>query len=65
MLCSHRIDAVGSIGLASYWLHQFCHSHEYETDKRKRLGEENAKPKRIRHKPISREIQGEFALLYH
>ncbi|MCE9549860.1 MAG: energy-dependent translational throttle protein EttA [Betaproteobacteria bacterium] len=27
---------------------------EYETDKRKRLGEEGAKPKRIRYKPISR-----------
>jgi energy-dependent translational throttle protein EttA len=27
---------------------------EYETDKRKRLGEEGAKPKRIRFKPISR-----------
>jgi hypothetical protein len=27
---------------------------EYEEDKRKRLGEEGAKPKRIRYKPISR-----------
>ena len=27
---------------------------EYETDKKKRLGEEGAKPKRIRYKPISR-----------
>ena len=27
---------------------------EYEADKRKRLGEEGAKPKRIRFKPISR-----------
>jgi len=27
---------------------------EYEVDKRKRLGEEGAKPKRIRYKPISR-----------
>jgi sulfate-transporting ATPase len=27
---------------------------EYEADKRKRLGEEGAKPKRIRYKPISR-----------
>jgi len=28
--------------------------HEYETDKRTRLGEEGAKPKRIRYKPITR-----------
>ncbi|MDT8363555.1 MAG: energy-dependent translational throttle protein EttA [Nitrosomonas sp.] len=28
--------------------------HEYEADKRKRLGEEGAKPKRIRYKPITR-----------
>lgn len=28
--------------------------HEYEADKRTRLGEEGAKPKRIRYKPISR-----------
>ena len=27
---------------------------EYETDKRKRLGEEGAKPKRLRYKPINR-----------
>jgi len=27
---------------------------EYEADKRKRLGEEGTKPKRIRYKPISR-----------
>jgi len=27
---------------------------EYEADKRKRLGEEAAKPKRIRYKPITR-----------
>jgi len=27
---------------------------EYEADKRKRLGEEGVKPKRIRYKPISR-----------
>jgi sulfate-transporting ATPase len=27
---------------------------EYEADKKKRLGEEGAKPKRIRYKPISR-----------
>lgn len=31
----------------------FIHE-EYEADKRKRLGEEGAKPKRIRYKPISR-----------
>jgi len=28
--------------------------HEYEEDKKKRLGEEGAKPKRIRYKPITR-----------
>ena len=28
--------------------------HEYEEDKKRRLGEEGAKPKRIRYKPISR-----------
>jgi len=28
--------------------------HEYEADKRQRLGEEGAKPKRIRYKPITR-----------
>ncbi len=33
--------------------HSFL-SREYEEDKRKRLGEEGAKPKRIRYKPISR-----------
>ena len=27
---------------------------EYEADKKKRLGEEGAKPRRIRYKPISR-----------
>ena len=27
---------------------------EYETDKRKRLGEEGAKPKRVRYKPVTR-----------
>jgi sulfate-transporting ATPase len=27
---------------------------EYEADKKKRLGEEGAKPKRIRYKPIAR-----------
>lgn len=28
--------------------------HEYEEDKRRRLGEEGAKPKRIRYKPVTR-----------
>ncbi|HEY6865164.1 MAG TPA: energy-dependent translational throttle protein EttA [Burkholderiales bacterium] len=28
--------------------------HEYEEDKRKRLGEEGAKPKRLRYKPLAR-----------
>ena len=30
------------------------HYQEYEADKKKRLGEEGAKPKRIRYKPIAR-----------
>jgi len=30
------------------------HYQEYEADKKRRLGEESAKPKRIRYKPISR-----------
>lgn len=35
-------------------LEGFIGYQEYEADKRKRLGEEGAKPKRIRYKPISR-----------
>lgn len=36
------------------WLMQIVRYQEYEADKKRRLGEEGAKPKRIRYKPISR-----------
>ena len=38
----------------SHWTFFNGNYQEYEADKRKRLGEEGAKPKRIRYKPISR-----------
>ena len=38
----------------SKWMFFDGNYQEYEADKRKRLGEEGAKPKRIRYKPISR-----------
>ena len=38
----------------SQWSFFAGNYQEYEADKRKRLGEEGAKPKRIRYKPISR-----------
>jgi energy-dependent translational throttle protein EttA len=38
----------------SHWTFFNGNYHEYEEDKKKRLGEEGAKPKRIRYKPISR-----------
>ncbi|MBI4984322.1 MAG: ATP-binding cassette domain-containing protein, partial [Rhodocyclales bacterium] len=38
----------------SHWNFYAGNYQEYEEDKRKRLGEEGAKPKRIRYKPISR-----------
>ncbi|MGE5469032.1 MAG: energy-dependent translational throttle protein EttA [Ignavibacteria bacterium] len=38
----------------SQWFFYEGNYREYEEDKRKRLGEEGAKPKRIRYKPISR-----------
>jgi sulfate-transporting ATPase len=38
----------------SQWLFYAGNYQEYEEDKRKRLGEEGAKPHRIRYKPISR-----------
>jgi sulfate-transporting ATPase len=37
----------------SHWTFFNGNYQEYEADKRKRLGEEGAKPKRIRYKPIS------------
>src|SRR5574340_325792 len=38
----------------SQWAFFNGNYQEYETDKKKRLGEEGAKPRRIRYKPISR-----------
>jgi energy-dependent translational throttle protein EttA len=38
----------------SQWFFFAGNYHEYEEDKKKRLGEEGAKPHRIRYKPISR-----------
>ncbi|TCS72959.1 sulfate-transporting ATPase [Sulfuritortus calidifontis] len=38
----------------SHWEFFAGNYQEYEADKKKRLGEEGAKPKRIRYKPISR-----------
>ncbi|MBI3222833.1 MAG: hypothetical protein HYZ46_07170, partial [Nitrosomonadales bacterium] len=38
----------------SKWVFFDGNYQEYEADKKKRLGEEGAKPKRIRYKPISR-----------
>jgi len=38
----------------SQWTFFEGNFHEYEEDKKKRLGEEGAKPKRIRYKPITR-----------
>jgi sulfate-transporting ATPase len=38
----------------SQWFFYAGNYQEYEEDKRKRLGEEGAKPHRIRYKPISR-----------
>ena len=49
-ICTHILAAEGD----SQWTFFAGNFHEYEEDKRKRLGEEAAKPKRIRYKPISR-----------
>ena len=38
----------------SHWVFFDGNYQEYEADKKRRLGEEGAKPKRIRYKPISR-----------
>ena len=38
----------------SQWTFFAGNYHEYEEDKKKRLGEDGAKPRRIRYKPISR-----------
>ena len=49
-ICTHILACEGD----SQWSFFAGNYHEYEEDKKKRLGEEGAKPHRIRYKPISR-----------
>jgi sulfate-transporting ATPase len=49
-IATHILAAEGD----SQWTFFNGNYREYEEDKKKRLGEEGAKPKRIRYKPISR-----------
>jgi len=49
-IATHILAAEGD----SQWTFFPGNYQEYEADKKKRLGEEGAKPKRIRYKPISR-----------
>ena len=49
-IATHILAAEGD----SQWAFFNGNYQEYEADKRKRLGEEGAKPKQIRYKPISR-----------
>ena len=49
-ICTHILACEGN----SQWSFFAGNYQEYEEDKRKRLGEEGAKPKRIRYKPIAR-----------
>jgi len=49
-ICTHILACEGD----SQWNFFAGNYQEYEEDKRKRLGEEGAKPKRIRYRPISR-----------
>ena len=49
-ICTHILAAEGD----SQWSFFTGNYQEYEADKRRRLGEEGAKPKRIRYKPIHR-----------
>ncbi|MBA4743310.1 MAG: energy-dependent translational throttle protein EttA [Azoarcus sp.] len=49
-ICTHILAAEGD----SQWTFFEGNFREYEDDKKKRLGEEGAKPKRIRYKPITR-----------
>ena len=49
-ICTHILACEGE----SQWTFFAGNYQEYEDDKKKRLGEEGAKPKRIRYKPISR-----------
>ena len=49
-ICTHILAAEGD----SRWTFFTGNYREYEEDKKKRLGEEGARPRRIRYKPISR-----------
>jgi sulfate-transporting ATPase len=49
-IATHILAAEGD----SQWIFFNGNYQEYEADKKKRLGEEGAKPKRLRYKPISR-----------
>lgn len=49
-ICTHILAAEGE----SQWIFFTGNYQEYEEDKKRRLGEEGAKPKRIRYKPIAR-----------
>ena len=49
-ICTHILACEGE----SQWTFFSGNYHEYEDDKVRRLGEEGAKPKRIRYKPITR-----------
>ena len=49
-ICTHILSCEGD----SQWSFYAGNYNEYEEDKKRRLGEEGAKPKRIRYKPITR-----------
>jgi len=49
-ICSHILACEGD----SQWSFFSGNYHEYEEDKRRRLGDEAARPKRIRYRPITR-----------
>ena len=49
-ICTHILACEGE----SQWSFFTGNYQEYEEDTRKRLGEDGAKPKRIRYKPINR-----------
>jgi hypothetical protein len=51
-ICTHILACEGD----SQWTFFSGNYHEYEEDKKRRLGEEAAKPKRIRYKPITRAV---------
>jgi sulfate-transporting ATPase len=49
----------------SKWVFFDGNYQEYEADKKKRLGEEGARPKRVRFKAIKSTDQGRFGALFH